>query len=89
MEIDFLKEKTYTEINEMFNQLNDKLNKTKTELNKLRLGNVVLSAYVVIYDKEEKIVMAENVADACDRLEALGVKRYEFLHTRSLDIVVH
>ena len=41
MEIDFLKSKTYTEINEMFNELNDKLEIAQAELNKLRLDDVI------------------------------------------------
>lgn len=40
MEIDFLKTKTYEEINDMFNQLNDKLKIAESEVKKFRLGTV-------------------------------------------------
>ena len=40
MEIDFLKTKTYEEINDMFNQLNDKLKLAESEVKKFRLGDV-------------------------------------------------
>ena len=40
MEVDFLKTKTYEEINDMFNQLNDKLKLAKKDIKKLRLGAV-------------------------------------------------
>ena len=40
MEVDFLKTKTYEEINDMFNQLNDKLKLAESEVKKLRLGAV-------------------------------------------------
>jgi hypothetical protein len=41
MEIDFLKTKTYEEINDMFNQMNDKLKLAESEVKKFRLGGVV------------------------------------------------
>jgi len=40
MEIEFLKSKTYTEINEMFNELNAKLNEAQSEVKKLNLTHV-------------------------------------------------
>ena len=40
MEVDFLKTKTYEEINDMFNQLNDKLKLAESEVKKFRLGAV-------------------------------------------------
>jgi len=40
MEIDFLKTKTYEEINDMFNQMNDKLRVAESEVKKFRLGAV-------------------------------------------------
>ena len=43
MEIDFLKSKTYTEINEMFNQMKQKVDEAESELNKLNIGVVRLS----------------------------------------------
>lgn len=48
IEIEFLKEKTYTEINEMFNELNTKLNKAELELNNL-------SQHIVIWRCLENI----------------------------------
>lgn len=41
MEIEFLKGKTYTEINEMFNQMQQKLNEAESKLNKLNIGVVM------------------------------------------------
>jgi hypothetical protein len=43
MEIDFLKTKTYEEINDMFNQLKDKLDIAESELKKLRVTDVSVS----------------------------------------------
>lgn len=40
IEIDFLKTKTYEEINDMFNQLKDKLDIAEAELKKLRVADV-------------------------------------------------
>ena len=40
MEIDFLKSKSYEEINEMFNELNDKLNAANSKVDELNLACV-------------------------------------------------
>lgn len=40
MEVEFLKTKTYDEINDMFNQLNYKLKLAESEVKKFRLGAV-------------------------------------------------
>ena len=42
IEIDFLKSKTYTEINEMFNQMKQKVDNAESELNKLLISGVVV-----------------------------------------------
>lgn len=51
MEIDFLKTKTYEEINDMFNQLNDKLSLAESEVKKFRLGAVSNSEVFEHYGK--------------------------------------
>jgi hypothetical protein len=53
----------------------------------LPMDNVMLSAYFIIADNEPTIVMAENMGDACDKIEKLGVIEYEFVHARSIDIM--
>jgi len=53
----------------------------------LHIGSVMLSAYYVIVDNEPTIVMAENISDACDKLDELGVLEYEFIHAKSIAIV--
>lgn len=57
----------------------------RTEL--LPIGDVILSAYIVNVDGETTVVMADNIGDACDKLDELGVLEYEFIHTKSLTIV--
>ncbi len=42
IEIEFLKEKTYTEINDMFRELNTKLNDAKKEAEELRNAMVIV-----------------------------------------------
>ncbi len=61
MEIDFLKTKTYEEINDMFNQLNEKLNFTKIELEQLKLINIdnekqLIKNFWEYFDKESVAV---------------------------------
>ena len=61
MEIDFLKTKTYEEINDMFNQLNEKLNFSKTELEQLKLTNIdnekqLIKNFWEYFDKESVAV---------------------------------
>lgn len=53
----------------------------------LHIGGVMLSAYYMIVDNEPTVVMAENMGDACDKLDELGVLEYEFVHGKSMTIV--
>lgn len=53
----------------------------------LHIGSVMLSAYYMIVDNEPTIVMAENIGDACDKLDELGVLEYEFVNAKSITIV--
>lgn len=53
----------------------------------LHIADVMLSAYYVIVDNEPTVIMAENIADACDKLDKLGVLEYEFVHAKSITIV--
>ena len=48
---------------------------------------VMLSAYYMIVDNEPTVVMAENISDACDKLDELGALEYEFVHAKSITIV--
>ena len=48
---------------------------------------VMLSAYVVVADGTERIVMAQNIAHACDKMEELGIKHYEFVYAKSLETI--
>lgn len=61
MEIEFLKSKTYTEINEMFNELNDKLELARAELNGLRLDDV--------NQQSELLKALTEIKDCCDGTE--------------------
>ena len=53
----------------------------------LHVGSVMLSAYYMIVDNKPTVVMAENIGDACDKLDELGVLEYEFVHAKSITIV--
>ena len=53
----------------------------------LHIGDVMLGAYVVKADDEETVVFARNIADACDKLDELGVLNYEFVYSKSITIV--
>jgi len=53
----------------------------------LHIGDVMLGAYVVKADNEETVVFARNIADACDKLDELGVLDYEFVYSKSITIV--
>jgi len=53
----------------------------------LHIAGVMLSAYYVIVDNEPTVVMAENIDDACYKLDQLGALEYEFVHAKSIKIV--
>lgn len=68
MEVDFLKTKTYEEINYMFNQLNDKLKLAESEVKKFRLGAVsgrreLLLAFVEHIKKDNELTETVNAND--------------------------
>lgn len=68
MEIDFLKTKTYEEINDMFNQLNDKLKLAESDVKKFRLGDVsgrseLLLAFVEHIKKDNELTETVNAND--------------------------
>ena len=68
MEIDFLKTKTYEEINDMFNQMNDKLKLAESEAKKFRLGAVsgqseLLLAFVEHIKKDNELTETVNAND--------------------------
>ena len=53
----------------------------------LNIADVILSAYYVIADNEPTVVMALNIGDACDKLDKLGVHKYEFVSPTCITIV--
>ncbi|UXQ88823.1 hypothetical protein [Tenacibaculum phage Larrie] len=54
----------------------------------LILSGVVSSAYTVkVEGKGTIIILAESIADACDKLESKGYKNYAFVKSTSLDVV--
>jgi hypothetical protein len=68
MEIDFLKTKTYEEINDMFNQINDKLKLAESEVKKFCLGAVsgrseLLLAFVEYIKKDNELTETVNEND--------------------------
>jgi hypothetical protein len=54
---------------------------------KLPIDSVVLSAYYVNPMGEPIIVLADNISDACDKLDKAGIKDYIFVHSHSFDVV--
>jgi hypothetical protein len=65
MEIDFLKTKTYEEINDMFNQLKDKLDIAESELKKLRVTDVSVS--VCLHEPQYQNYNSETKLQICDK----------------------
>lgn len=54
----------------------------------LSLYGVVSSAYMVkVEGNGTMIILAENIADACDKLEIKGYKNYTFVKSTSLDVL--
>lgn len=43
--------------------------------------------FVKPYQNTAIFVIANNIADAVDKLEEAGYKKYEFIHTQSFDIL--
>jgi len=46
-----------------------------------------LSSYLVIVDKKHIVVLGENIADVCDKLELSGIEKYEFVFAKSLPMI--
>ena len=53
----------------------------------LNISDVMLSAYFVDIKHTKIVVLAQNIADACDKLDRDGFKDYSFIHSHSFDIV--
>lgn len=70
---------------EMQEELNQEKIVQKTDT--LQIGDDLLSAYYVMVDNETTVVMAKNLADACGKLDKLGVLEYKFVHHRSVEII--
>lgn len=47
----------------------------------------ISTGYLVKINDSNLIVVAENISDACDKLESKGFKNYEFIYSRSFDII--
>ena len=60
LEIDFLKSKTYTEINEMFNQLKTKLDDTEKYLETKTLGILTKCTRVEVIDEKGRSYINHN-----------------------------
>lgn len=45
------------------------------------------TCYIALLDDEQVCVIAKNIAEAFDKLEAQGMKHYELTHSRSYEII--
>lgn len=60
----------------------------KKLVKKLTICDVVSSAYIVkVEGNGTMIILAENIADACDKLEVKGYENYTFVKSTSLDVL--
>ena len=59
----------------------------ESEFNNAALGNAMPSAYLVDLIGKHLVVLAENLADACDKLDKAGHKDYEFVRSSSINIL--
>ena len=58
--------------------MDDKKYNTPSTKAKCAIQNVMCSAYIVKVGKNKMIVVANNIAEACDKLENNGFIEYEF-----------
>ena len=68
--------------------MDDKRYNTPSTKTKCAIQNVMCSAYIVKVGKNKMIVVANNLAEACDKLENNGFTEYEFEHASSLVALV-
>ena len=45
------------------------------------------SGYLIKSMNNYYVVVADNIADACDKLESFGLKEYQFQKSRSLTVI--
>ncbi len=55
--------------------------------NECNTSSIAEYAYLVDVDNEASIIIAENMADACDKIEKTGCSDYEFVYSKSLPVV--
>ena len=53
----------------------------------LYIHDVTLSAYFVDIKHTKIVVLAKNIADACDKLDRDGFKDYTFIYSYSFDVI--
>jgi hypothetical protein len=60
---------------------------TKRDESQIITQDVILSAYFVNVKHSKIVVLAINIADACDKLDRNGFKDYTFIHWHSFDVI--
>jgi hypothetical protein len=60
---------------------------TKRDEKQCVIHDVMLSAYFVDIKHTKIVVLAKNIADACDKLDRDGFKDYTFIYSHSFDVV--
>ncbi len=43
--------------------------------------------YLVKINNEEFAIIGNNIADVCDKLDIMGIKGYEFIHSKSFQLI--
>lgn len=66
---------------------NEKIEKAQDP--QLNIAVVVRSAYFVsVEGRGDMFVVADNIAEACDKLDRLTDKNYIFIHSRSFECAI-
>ena len=60
---------------------------TKRDEKQCVIHDVMLSAYFVDIKHTQIVVLAKNIADACDKLDRDGFKDYTFIYSHSFDVI--
>tara|TARA_R110001606_G_scaffold117117_1_gene246462 strand:+ start:72 stop:323 length:252 start_codon:yes stop_codon:yes gene_type:complete len=53
----------------------------------LVLFDVIPSAYLMVIDKKEVVVLADNIADAMDKAESTGSEDYKMAFNKSFNVL--
>jgi len=82
-------ERVHRDMNDCVNRfiLKDAIDQLKEQVKNFSIPEVGLSAYYVNPMGEPIIVLAKNMAEACDKLDKAGIKDYVFVHSHSFDVV--